>query len=802
MDKQLLEKALQSYKADFSIRFRDENYKWEAIKWFQEHWDIEAENFYDMFTQATEKTYNLLAAMNYFPRGMIQLYSEMEPEIIRQMFRNLYDETKPYEERFVRFRNEAEDLKARLTPDKNHYQTPFAINVYLWLRYPDTYTFYKYTEFKRTCIYLKNDFIPGKKDILSNLKENRRLISIIQESLHEEKEIISMFESLREDKCYRDPQYLTLASDVMIYIGRYADSWEDTDSWYSKGYDPGITKEMWKSLLADPDVIDEKGLTILARMLDYGGSATCSQLADEYGEDFSFYNFGSVEMAKRVAKKTECRLRKDEVGKEHYWTVLYEGRTAKKNERGITLWKLRKELQEALEETDLSGIKLYADKKNVSLSENKDVHYWWLNASPKYWAFSKISVGEVEEWTLYNENGNKRHIFQNFIDAKEGDYVIGYESNPVKKIVALLRVSADNNGESLPFEKVEDLVNPISYADFKDCPELQNMEFLVNPNGSLFKLSAEEYDFLMDIIREANPVRHSEAEFEEYTDDDFLSQVYMDSYRYASLVNLIYNKRNVILQGAPGVGKTFAAKRLAYAMMGVVDDSRIEFIQFHQNYSYEDFIMGYKPQGDGFELQTGIFYQFCQKAANDPENWYFFIIDEINRGNLSKIFGELLMLIENDYRGEKATLAYSGQPFSVPENLIILGMMNTADRSLAMIDYALRRRFSFFSMEPAFDSEGFKEYQKSLNSDKLDDLIEAVVALNKAITDDPSLGKGFCIGHSYFCKLDEEDADTFDERLYSIVQYDIIPTLEEYWFDAPDKVTKWKNTLLGVLEEA
>ena len=160
------------------------------------------------------------------------------------------------------------------------------------------------------------------------------------------------------------------------------------------------------------------------------------------------------------------------------------------------------------------------------------------------------------------------------------------------------------------------------------------------------------------------------------------------------------------------------------------------------------------------------------------------------------------MLIENDYRGEKATLAYSGQPFSVPENLIILGMMNTADRSLAMIDYALRRRFSFFSMEPAFNSEGFKEYQKSLNNDKLDDLIEAVVALNKAITDDPSLGKGFCIGHSYFCKLDEEDADTFEERLYSIVQYDIIPTLEEYWFDAPDKVTKWKNTLLGVLEEA
>ena len=149
----------------------------------------------------------------------------------------------------------------------------------------------------------------------------------------------------------------------------------------------------------------------------------------------------------------------------------------------------------------------------------------------------------------------------------------------------------------------------------------------------------------------------------------------------------------LILQGAPGVGKTFTARRLAYSVMGEKDDSRIEFVQFHQNYSYEDFVMGYKPSGDGFELKYGIFYRFCLKAANQPDKDFFFIIDEINRGNMSKIFGELLMLIERDYRGTKATLAYNGMSFSVPKNLYIIGMMNTADRSLAMIDYALRRRF-------------------------------------------------------------------------------------------------------------
>ena len=285
----------------------------------------------------------------------------------------------------------------------------------------------------------------------------------------------------------------------------------------------------------------------------------------------------------------------------------------------------------------------------------------------------------------------------------------------------------------------------------------------------------------------------------EYPVEKFLEEVYMDRRGYDAIVGLLKTKMNIILQGAPGVGKTYAAKRLAYSMMGVKDTSRVEMVQFHQSYSYEDFIEGYRPSGSGFELVKGAFYSFCKKAADDQENDYFFIIDEINRGNLSTIFGELFMLIESDKRGpeNKLQLLYSHELFCVPANVHIIGMMNTADRSLAMLDYALRRRFAFVELRPAFDSEGFRAYRAGLVNSRFEALVREVVALNKEIAEDESLGDGFCIGHSYFCNM---DADTCtDAALASIVEYELIPMLKEYWFDEPSKVREWTDRLRRTL---
>lgn len=277
------------------------------------------------------------------------------------------------------------------------------------------------------------------------------------------------------------------------------------------------------------------------------------------------------------------------------------------------------------------------------------------------------------------------------------------------------------------------------------------------------------------------------VQLEPYTKDNFLQEVFMDETQYHTITNLLFYKKNIILQGPPGVGKTFVSKRLAYALMGVKDNDRVEMVQFHQNYAYEDFVMGYRPEEDRFVLQSGIFYDFCEKALKNPEKNYYFIIDEINRGNLSKIFGELFMLIEKDKRDEFVTMGYSKKKFTVPSNVFLIGTMNTADRSLAQIEVALRRRFAFVTLRPSFsDKWKFTLKSSGVSEGMIERILFTVDKINKTITEDFQLGPGYAIGHSFFTSKPENlDEDTW---FRGIIDFEIYPLLEEYFFDRPEIV--------------
>jgi 5-methylcytosine-specific restriction protein B len=287
-----------------------------------------------------------------------------------------------------------------------------------------------------------------------------------------------------------------------------------------------------------------------------------------------------------------------------------------------------------------------------------------------------------------------------------------------------------------------------------------------------------------------------------YTTTEALAELFItDKELEASLAGL-RRRKALLLQGPPGTGKTYLARRLAWLLLGARDEARIELVQFHPSYGYEDFILGFRPGPDGqFQLVPGVLPLLCQRAVQDPERPYFLLIDELNRGNVARIFGELLLLLEPDKRGPTHALRLPYAPpeaprFFVPDNLYVIGTLNLADRSLAPLDYALRRRFAFVGMQPQFGAPLRELLTASQMPAPLVELVtERLLALNHVIAADPELGPDFEIGHSYFCAPPASPTEASD-WLRLIFEQEIGPLLADYWREQPERAATQLRKLL------
>ena len=416
-------------------------------------------------------------------------------------------------------------------------------------------------------------------------------------------------------------------------------------------------------------------------------------------------------------------------------------------------------------------------------------NYWWLNINPRILRFKDFDNGDIFAYSSVNEDGTMRKVQSNFLEAKKGETVFIYESVPVGQVIGMCVIERELENNYIYLKKIESFTEYIKRSLFEQNRELVNLEAFRNQEGIFFKVTQSEYNSLINIIRELNPTK-TLMQYEDYSKEKFLNEVYFNEYEYDELRELIKERKNVILQGAPGVGKTFIAKRMAYSILGKKDSGKILNVQFHPNYSCDEFIEGFRPDDIGiYKYRQGCFKEFCNVARNDRENKYFLLIDEINRGDVIKIFGDTFMLLEPDKRGKEnyVELPSSKERFYIPKNLYIIGTMNVADNEQSMADYAVRRRFCFFHIQTIFDNPKFKaEYEKIPLMARV---AEKIKEINNSVDNSKE------IGHCYFCNVKDE------KEFIRTVKYELLPLLEEYFKNDKIKLEKIKTELYEIIEK-
>lgn len=816
--------VIDHYKANFGAVNKDEHYKWEALGWYKKHWNIDAEDFADMLTNAFSKTSNLLSSGMYYPYKMITEYAQADPEEVRRIFKLLHDESIPLAERYHLFRD---SCKARIDqimneqPGRekalNHYQDLRAVMVYLTFEYPEKYYLFKstmYSDFRDRIGFREEK--TNQTSVIGKVDNFFRMCDMILEEVKMDHELISMHKSRLGEDCYSDDALHLLTMDIVYYGSNYMSEDDfkkrpitktETTYWPSlEEYNPGITKDMWISVLSDPAITTPENLDMLKKMLELGGESTCAHLAEVYGKTHSYYNKLGSSYGEKVKRRFNCPdcpdRESDTVERNRVYVIPFVGRYVTENGNKRYSWKLRDELKEALMSIDIPNPEP-GEETTTDIGLNTILYgppgtgktYHTVIYAVAIIENKELATVEAEDYAEVLERYNEYKTLGR-IEFTTFHQSYGYEEfiEGIKPVIASDEEAGGEAGE------IQYSVQPGVFKRFcekADRPAVADTEdFGIGENPNIWKVSLYGTG--------DNPIRteclkngHIRIGWDDYgkniTDEtDFTAyggkvvlNAFMNRMQIGDIVLSCYSSTTIDAVGVvtgecewhdeyedlKRVRKVkWLVKNIRENIMDMTDGTvMMQMSVYRLNVTLADVmkIVGkYKPA-------------HASKPARQGN--YVFIVDEINRGNISKIFGELITLIEATKRmgqteGMSVRLPYSQKLFGVPKNVYIIGTMNTADRSIATIDTALRRRFLFREMLPV---------PKVLSDISVEDLSisDLLTRLNKRIA--VLYDREHTIGHAYFMPL--KASPTID-TLAEIFANNIIPLLQEYFYEDYEKI--------------
>jgi len=792
------------YKENFVTVDKQERYKWQAVAWYKQHWDLEATDFAQMVTVAFEKADNLLASGMYYAYKMLTEFANAEPDKARDIFRTLYDESIPFADRYDTFRGEFDNyikqLKAQTGKDYNHYQDLHAISVYLFFEYPEKYFIYKstmYTKMRERIGFVEEK--SNEKSIVRKYENHARMCELILEEIHDDTELRELSEKRLDDTCYKDEQYHLLAMDIAYYGGIYM---EDEDFgrdkeityWPSlEEYDPEMSAEQWKSFLIEDCKEYPSTLKMLKTMLELAGEATCNKLAEVLGSNAQAWSSRGSSLGRRAKNKYNLPPCFDG-DVERFFPIPFVGRQIK----DLYSWKLRDELKEALESMELNIIESVTDVElNTILygppGTGKTYHTAiYAVAIIENKKLAEVAAEEYDEvlarYIEYKKNG--KIAFTTFHQS------YGYEEF-IEGIKPVVTTEEDENKSDVQYAVASGIFKNFCDKAVRRKSISQVADYGLNESPNIWKVSLEGTG--------DNPTRteclnndHIRIGWDAYGKDitdetDFSTDggkkpinAFINRMRIGDIVLSCYSATTI---DAIGVitgdyewhdeyqhykrlrNVNWIVKNVKENIMDITDGTTMTLSSVYRfaNITLDDVLKIVEK------------YNVEEVVSADAHDNYVFIIDEINRGNISKIFGELITLIEPSKRvgaAEEMTaiLPYSAKPFGVPNNVYIIGTMNTADRSIATIDTALRRRFYFKEMLPN-PSVLEDVYVEDISISEMLDLI------NKRIS--VLYDREHTIGHAYFMPL---KANPTVDTLARIFENNIIPLLQEYFYEDYEKI--------------